>query len=70
MGARCQQWMPFRPPFLTAGEQFIKNTSSIELDQLHDKFTDLYKIPWQRSWPTLLEEVTCVGLGGSIDPMP
>jgi hypothetical protein len=27
MGARHQQWMPFRPPFLTAGERFVKNTS-------------------------------------------
>ncbi len=28
LGTRCWQWMPFWPPFLTAGEQFIKNTSS------------------------------------------
>ena len=28
MGAHRQQWMPFWPPFLTACEQFVKNTSS------------------------------------------
>ena len=28
MGARRQQWMPFWPPFLMAGEQFVENTSS------------------------------------------
>ncbi len=30
MGARrwCWWWMPFQPPFSTAGEQFVKNTSS------------------------------------------
>jgi hypothetical protein len=28
MGARHQQWMPFWPPFLMAGKQFVKNTSS------------------------------------------
>ncbi len=31
MGTRRQQWMPFRPPFLMAGKQFVENTSSIEL---------------------------------------
>ncbi len=28
MGARRRQWMPFRSPFLIAGEQFVENTSS------------------------------------------
>ncbi len=28
MGARRWQWMPLWSPFATAGEQFIKNTSS------------------------------------------
>ncbi len=28
MDARRQWWMPFRPPFSTAGEQFVENTSS------------------------------------------
>ncbi len=28
MGARRQRWMPFRLPFATAGERFVKNTSS------------------------------------------
>ncbi len=32
MDARPQQWMLFWPPFLTAGTQFVKNTSSIELN--------------------------------------
>jgi hypothetical protein len=32
MGARHQQWMPFGQPFLMAGEQFVKNTSSKELN--------------------------------------
>jgi hypothetical protein len=27
-GARRQRWMPFWPPFLTAGERFDENTSS------------------------------------------
>ena len=27
MGARCWRWMPFRQPFLTAGERIIENTS-------------------------------------------
>jgi hypothetical protein len=27
MGARHQQWMLFWPPFLTAGKQFVENTS-------------------------------------------
>jgi hypothetical protein len=31
MGACRQQWMPFRPPFLTAGEQFVKNTISSKI---------------------------------------
>ncbi len=28
MGARRRQWMPFWPPFLTVGKQFVENTSS------------------------------------------
>ena len=28
LGARRRQWMPFRPPFAMAGEQFIENASS------------------------------------------
>ncbi len=28
LGARRRQWIPFRPPFATAGERFIENTSS------------------------------------------
>ncbi len=28
LGARCWRWMPFRPPFLMAGERLIKNTRS------------------------------------------
>jgi len=28
MGTHSWWWMPFWPPFLTAGEQFVKNTSS------------------------------------------
>ena len=28
MGPRQQRWMPFRPPFLMAGKQFIEITSS------------------------------------------
>ncbi len=70
MGTRRQKWMPFRPPFLTAGERFVKNTSNIELNLLHAWFIDLCKTPWQHPWPTPSEEVTSVGLGGSIDPMP
>ncbi len=31
MGARRQQWMPFQPPFSTAGEQFVKNTISSKI---------------------------------------
>jgi hypothetical protein len=60
--------MPFWSPFLMAGKQFVENTSSIELNQLHAQFIDLYKTPQQRPRPTSLEEVTCIGLGGSIDP--
>jgi hypothetical protein len=70
MGARRQQWMPFWPPFMTAGKRFVENTSSIELNKLHPQFIDSYKTLQQRPWPTPSEEVTCVGLGGSIDPTP
>jgi hypothetical protein len=31
MGARHRQWVPFWPPFLMAGEQFIENTSSTRI---------------------------------------
>jgi hypothetical protein len=28
LGARRQRWMPFQPPFVMVGEQFVENTSS------------------------------------------
>ncbi len=38
LGARRKQWMPFQPPFLTAGEQFIKNTSSHRIKLIKQLF--------------------------------
>jgi hypothetical protein len=32
LGTRRQQWMPFRPPFSTTGEQLVKNASSRQLN--------------------------------------
>jgi hypothetical protein len=40
LGARHRQWMPFRAPFATAGEQFIENTiksSTIKLEKTGQK---------------------------------
>jgi hypothetical protein len=28
LGVRRRKWMPFRPPFATAGERFVENTIS------------------------------------------
>jgi hypothetical protein len=60
MGTHCQQWMPFQPPFSTAGKKFVKNKSSIELNLLQAQFINLYKTPQQRPQPTPSEEVTCI----------
>ncbi len=38
LGARRWWWMPFRPPLLTAGEQFIKNTSSHRIKLIKQLF--------------------------------
>ncbi len=45
MGACRQQWMPFRPPFLTAGEQFVKNTSSHRIKWITQLFYQIMLKP-------------------------
>ncbi len=43
---------------------------AVDLNQLHGYFNDLYLAQPKLPWPTPSEEVTCVGLGRFIDPMP
>jgi len=43
LGARRQQWMPFRPPFATAGKQLVENKMSCRIQLISLLFIDLYK---------------------------
>ena len=38
LGTRRWQWMPYQPPFLTAGKGFIKNTSSHRIKLMKQLF--------------------------------
>ena len=44
--------MPFRPPFLTAGERFAKNTSGCRIKLIYTLTVSIHITPWQRPWPT------------------
>jgi hypothetical protein len=70
MGARRQQWMPFWLPFLMAGKRFDENTSSSRIELIKHYFIVLYETKLKRPCLTPLEEVTCIGLGGSINLTP
>jgi hypothetical protein len=37
MFARRRRWMPFRQPFLMAGERFIENTISCRIESIYIK---------------------------------
>jgi hypothetical protein len=34
LGARRRQWMPFRPPFVMAGEQLVENKMSCRIKKI------------------------------------
>jgi len=61
MGTHHRQlWMQFQPPLLTAGEQFVKNSSSSRIQLITQLFSETKP---QRPRLTIGEEVPCVGLG-------
>jgi hypothetical protein len=69
-GTRRQQWMPFWPPFLTAGKQFVKNRISSKNKSTMLLFYCFKLNPAYAPWLTPLEEVACIRLGRSIDFTP
>jgi hypothetical protein len=64
MGARRQQWMLFRPPFLTTCERFVKNTRSSRIKLIKRLFYRfILSQALKHFFPTPFEEVACVRSG-------
>ena len=68
MGTHQRWWMPFRPPFLMAGEQLIEYTCSHRIKLIKQSFINLYKTKPNRSCPAPPKEVLSVRLGRFIYP--
>jgi hypothetical protein len=56
---------------VNGGQAICKITQVVvELNNLRDYFNNLYLAQPKRPQPTPSEEITCIGLGGSMDPTP
>jgi hypothetical protein len=62
LGARRQQWMPFRPPFLSAGERFVKSKMSFRIF-FFSVILSIYKTPPKSLWPNPADGRPRIGLG-------
>ena len=59
LGVRPRQWMPFRPPFATAGKRLVNNKMSCRIKLIICYFINLYKTPPNRPRPTPSDGRSC-----------